>query len=354
MAYRPRYGKTKGRKPKSQLAPRKPFRDLDKDGVTYTFLAQWLGCRESARLAYVEGLSKSGMAEALEFGSAVHHCLERLADGTIDRDSPDPTAELALFARQRLAQMGKLSSRELGAFKRLMAVAGGIFPLYCHYWQQKGGIEFDPNAEFVYHEKSFIVDHVLPSGRVVKLRGRWDGVFRNSSGKLWILEHKTRSFIDAEGITSYLPHDLQTMMYVHALQLHLQQETGCWEEIEGVVFDVIKRPGFKHTDKETLEEHVERVIAAVAEKRPEYFMRWHVTFSPGSLEDWLTSTLNPILQQVCDWWDSIKADPFNPHRLGSNPLHYTNPEHLYTKYGRSEYFEKLTRGSDYGLRRRSQ
>ena len=94
-------------------------------------------------------------------------------------------------------------------------------------------------------------------------------------------------------------------------------------------------------------------LASVAEKRGDYFMRWHVTFAPGALEDWLMRVFNPILQQVADWWDSIKADPFNPHGLGFNPLHYTNPEHLYTRYGRSQYFEKLTRGSDYGLRRRT-
>ena len=57
---------------------KKPFRDIAKDGITYSFLDEWLLDREQARLSYVEGWASSGFSQAMTYGLAFHDCLEGL------------------------------------------------------------------------------------------------------------------------------------------------------------------------------------------------------------------------------------------------------------------------------------
>jgi uncharacterized protein (DUF2267 family) len=221
-------------------------------------------------------------------------------------------------------------------------------------------MEFNPKARAVYQEKSFRMEHRIPGEEngIIPIRGRWDAILLDSQKELWVHENKTRSQIDVEGITAYLPHDMQTMMYAYALREHLKTEEAAAAglnpkmRIRGVIFNVIKRPQHRQGNKETQDEFVARVQHEVASDPAKYFMRWHVQLDDDVIDDWVITVLNPILYSVKMWWDSISADPFNPWKLKS-PHHYKNPAGLYTKYGRSNYFELLTRGSTFGLTRRS-
>ena len=312
-----------------------PFRNVQKDGVTYSFLDEWLMCREQARLSYVEGWSKQGLAVPLDFGLAFHDCLEWIAKGRSPKTVHNKV--IAPYLERKLAAKNKLRPDEVVKLTELLRSVEVVFQEYAYYYS-----DTDEDFQYIYQEKSFKVDHTLPSGKTIPLRGRWDAVYKEN-GKIWLMENKTKGQIDEEGILASLPSDLQTMLYVFALEKHLGQE------VEGVLYNVIRRPGLRKKKTENTGEFIERIQDDVV-KRPEwYFMRWRVEFLPEDITTWVSEKLNPILEQVALWWESIKDNPFEP---GDSPFHYQNPTALFTKYGRSKYFDVLNKNTYAGLYQR--
>lgn len=340
---------------------RKAVWDFDRDGITYSLLSRFMVCPERFRLATVEGWSETGISAGLEFGSAFHHCLECL--------DKDPSAVVEKYTRERLAK-GKFFGPQRDEFEVLMAMVVGMVHAYKVKWR---GEDFDRTT--VLKEAVWDIQYPLPmwnsitfnsnddsvarglsspsfggaeETRHVRLRGRFDEVFRsNSSGKLWLLETKTKTDIDHDGISRTLSQDLQTMLYVTAIQHQFQ------EEVEGVVYNVIRRPALKFTDKDgTLPNFQERIRTTALEQSDKYFYRWNHTFLEGEVARWQQQTLNPLLTQVALWWDSIRADPFDPW---GSPLHYQRPFGCYDALAsgrRGDFFELLTGGNVGKLRRR--
>jgi hypothetical protein len=324
-------------------------RNIDQDGVTYSFLSEFLSDRESARLTYVEGWQETGMGSALEFGQLFHACLESTAAN--HNTLPNVTQVVNQTIKTR-CEYNPLKKDELEQLKLLGEVVGILYPIYFNYWKQNKGIEFSKQASYVAQEESFEVTHqfshypfgsAVPITDSIVLRGRFDAIFRYN-GRLWLMENKTKGQIDSEGLTASLTQDIQTMMYCHAIRLKYGECPA------GVLYNVIKRPAHRFGVKDTTASYLGRIQDSVVASPNDYFMRWHVDIDESELEQWLVRTLNPILSEVKRWWDSIKHDPFNPWH---SPLHFFNPESLYTKYGRSRYFDFHTRKSTYGLKRRN-
>ncbi len=323
----------------------KPYRDIDKDGVTYSFLSEFLLDREAARMSYVEGFQEAGMIGAIEFGQCFHNCLEATAaNGNV----PPSAHEIVKKYIKKRVREAKLRGNDKLSLEQLGQITAMMYPLYHEFWRHNNGIEFQPNAQFVAQEESFEVPYsfVGPDNMVInmKLRGRFDAIFR-SDGSLWLMENKTKSQIDSEGLTASLSMDLQTMMYCLAIKLKYGEYPA------GVLYNVIKRPGHRFGVRDTPASFLQRIQDAVVANPNEYFMRWHVDINEVELDDWTSRSFNPILFQVRRWWDSIKKDPFNPWK--SPWENFVNPEALYTRYGKSKYFGYYTRKSLFGLRRTS-
>ena len=100
---------------------------------------------------------------------------------------------------------------------------------------------------------------------------------------------------------------------------------------------------------------------------PDYFMRWNVEITPKDIENFKVRCLNPLLEQLCDWWDWIDFCQRNKHDRFSwsaaygldgdfeyQSLHWVA---LYGTYnplldgGGSEYDNYLRTGNSVGLRR---
>tara|TARA_Y100000361_G_scaffold35863_1_gene30293 strand:+ start:1796 stop:2755 length:960 start_codon:yes stop_codon:yes gene_type:complete len=311
-----------------------PFRDIQKDGITYSFLDEWLLDREQARLSYVEGWASKGFSVALTFGIAFHDCLEWIAQGR----SPKTIRWKILnpYFEKRSQSLEKEDRETLAKTLSLVEVA---FKEYAKYWEG-----YDQSFSYLFHEKSFQVDHWTDAGFAIPLRGRWDAAYFDKDNRLWLMENKTKGQIDEEAIMTALPQDLQTMLYVHALQQH----TG--REVAGVLYNVIRRPLLRQKKNESVDEFTWRVQDDILTRPDYYFMRWKVELLQEDIVNWVDRTLNPILNQVGLWWDSIKDDPFDPW---GSPQHFQNPSALFTKYGKSRYFNLLTRGSTEGLYKRT-
>lgn len=313
---------------------KKPFRDIAKDGITYSFLDEWLLDREQARLSYVEGWASSGFSQAITYGLAFHDCLEWIAKGR----SPK-TIRWKILNPFYERRSEKLTDSDKELLIKLLSLVEVAFKQYVKHWEG-----YDHNFSYLFYEESFKVDHVTTTGASIPLRGRWDAAYYDQDGRLWLMENKTKAQIDEEAIMTALPQDLQTMLYVHALQ----QRTG--RQVAGVLYNVARRPLLRQKKNESLEEFTWRVEDDIVTRPDYYFMRWKVELLPEDIVNWVDRTLNPILDQVGLWWESIKENPFEPW---DSPQHFQNPGALFTKYGKSRYFNLLTRGSTEGLYRRT-
>lgn len=315
-----------------------PFRLLERDGVTYSFLDEFLKCREQARLSYVEGYAQKQLIEAFEFGNCIHGCLE--AQGKSKGRAFDHNKILNDFRAMRNKVLRGGEKTELN---RIVETARLVWPAYVAYWRQKQGMELLPDCEFVSNEEDFKLSHTLPNGTDIILRGRLDGVLRYK-GKLWLMENKTKSVVD-ERIADYLPHDMQTQMYCHAVNLKYG------EKVEGILYNVVRRPGLR-IGKGTIPNLLTRIGADLAERPKFYFLRWNIYLDPTDTEKWVERVLNPILTQVQMWWNEIKENPFDPFSIPNRVHHWMSPTGLYSQYGRSNYFDLLTNGNDFGFYRR--
>lgn len=324
------------RRAKASPVRKVPFRDINRDGVTYSFLSEWLLDREQARLSYVEGWGTSGLSTPLDFGSAFHDCLEWVAAGK-RVDLVGRAIDDYRVRRHKYAQP-KLSPKEKELLDIILQSALVTFLEYEEYWRQT-----DKGMTWVLQEESFKHQHVLPSGRGIWIRGRWDAVIQDKDGSHWIWENKTKGQVDEEGIVAALPQDMQTQLYSYVYYLH----TGIMPK--GVVYNVIRRPGLRQKKDESNGQYLERIRKDIQERRDWYFFRWRVEFSAADVHKWVDRTLNKVLEQVVTWWDSIADDPFDPW---DSPHHFVNPDALFTRYGRSQYFDLLTRGRTTGLYQR--
>lgn len=316
-----------------------PTWDLYRDGLTYSLLSKFFVCRERFRLSTVEGWSETGLQSGLEFGSAFHACLEKLPQ------PPEKTTQA--YQRNRILA-NSLSHDQLSEFEVLMAMVEAVVYGYEQYWSADNASMAWVSREEVF-DLPYEVDMLDGTSRTIRLRGKWDGVYRETKddNKLWILETKTKSDIDQDGLQRTLSQDLQTMMYVTAVQAMFG------ERVHGVLYNVIRRPGLRLRQNESLREFSVRLRQDVLDRRDFYFHRWVVSLERGELETWQRECFDPLLRTVVQWWESIKDDPFEPWK---SPYHFRRPFGIYDGLAagrRGDFFNLLTTGSHTGLRQRS-
>jgi hypothetical protein len=100
-----------------------------------------------------------------------------------------------------------------------------------------------------------------------------------------------------------------------------------------------------------MEDFYERLAGIIRAQPETFFMRWRAEILTADIEKFKQQFLNPILEQLWDWWEWIGAECDNPWRVG-NKLHYRYPFGVWNPMmeGRaSEVDEYLATGSTAGL-----
>jgi len=260
------------------------------------------------------------------------------------------------------------------------------FPVYLDHWADNPeAVDRTP----LLAEKHFSIDYKLPSGRSVRLRGKWDSVdllderAMGLGKRVWLQENKVKGDVDVNALHRQLKFDLQTMIYLVALhearytpELNAVIPKGSM--IAGVRYNVIRRPlsGGKgsivqhkpsksNPQGETFESYMERLGAIIRENRGEFFYRWASEVSPSNLMKFRETFLNPVLENILDdyeWWDWCKMNNGNPFQgeLRRNvfpthtPRHYRYPFGVYNPMdegGCTDVDAYLETGSEVGLER---
>lgn len=334
-----------------------PSGDGPNGGITYSALCRFLTCRERFRIHMVEGLRPvERFSHRLEYGNMWHVCEEALASekrhfgevvGTTLRE------DILKKYAQQLCRRFPYHQEEVEKWYSCCRVQ---FPEYVKYWSKHPDVA---NRTPLLSEQTFDVPYHLPSGRTVRLRGKWDSVDL-VDGKVWLQENKSKSEVDGDLIQRQLRFDLQTMAYLVALEQTWKGNCpmeALGSKIAGVRYNVVRRPlsGGKGTivrskgtqgskcpkckgvpiycpkcngtgrvggkPEETKEDYYERLRQYIAAEPETYFFRWRVEVSPADVARFRRQCLDPILEQLCDWWEFIAAAGSNPWVFDKGEYH---------------------------------
>lgn len=325
------------------------------DGITFSLLSRFLVCRERFRLLVIEGWKPADtFNHRLEFGNMWHVCEEAFAK--LDPNCAQWDDCLAAYAKM-LCKRYPLQQEEIDKRYNICKL---MFPIYVEYWRRNQDVK---DRTPLLQEQVFDVPYKLPSGRTVRLRGKWDAVDLIGKGKdagVYLQENKTKSDIDESQIKRQLSFDLQTMLYLVAMH-----EGGEWSwngkpaaQIKGVRYNVIKRPRQYQGKKETKESFFERLEAIIKVSPGEFFMRWKVEISSGDVVRFRRECLDPVMEQLCDWWEWVKEgrNVFAIAEEDHNPrgIHWRHPFGVWNPMDNgadSELDFYLDSGSTVGLQR---
>jgi hypothetical protein len=330
------------------------------DGVTFSLLSRFLTCRERFRLHVVEGLRPApDFNHRIEYGNMWHLCEEALA---AERSHFGEVVGTTLWGDNLLKYARDLARRyptQAEQVDHWYRVCKAQFPLYVEYWSRHPDVV---NRTPLLQEQVFDVPYRLPSGRTVRLRGKWDGVDQIGKGRdagVYLAEHKTKGDVHPEQMRRQLTFDLQTLLYTIALQrycddfklLDSRDVPIPSRKVMGVRYNVVRRPlsggvgsivrrkptqgvkcpkckgnGWpKDTPSpcpkcgglgrvgakpgETKDEFYQRVAETIKEQPDHFFMRWKVELSPADVQRFRARCLDPILEQLCDWWEYVSIEP---------------------------------------------
>lgn len=334
--------------------------DLYRDGVTQSLIAKFLICRHRFWIRTVRGLDQDrGFDHKLEYGSMFHAGLEAFAAAkNSTKINFEESVKRGVAGIERYARYLQTTYPNADiSFWRTLAVKQ--FPLYAQYWKKS-----DTNRQYILQEQVFRVPFELPSGRTVEFRGKIDELFlQNGTTKSSrknprsvLQENKIKGEVDDEGISTSLHHDLQTMSYMAALNRSGLIKDPCTE----LLYNVVKRPNggrfpLRQKKDESKAAFATRIIDTIADKPAMNFYRWNVTIQLAEIKAFEDRTLIPILEQMCDWWDSIKLNPADPWfsygwdngAASINHFHFCRPFGVFDALAlgtRGDYFDFLVSG----------
>jgi len=317
---------------------KEPLWNLYRDGVTFSLLSRFIICRHRFWIRTVLGLRPDeGFKHPMEYGSMFHAGLEAFAESNSAFNNRVNNAHLGIKSYARKLKERFPESVQQIAFWERMAIAQ--FSIYANHWKQE-----DSKRDYIAQESVFRVATKLPSGRTIDLRGKLDELF-NMKGKKkpipTLQENKCKGEVDEVGITSSLQCDLQTMTYLHVLDgLELIDGQTCLD----VLYNVMLRPlggkyPMRQKKSETPKEFEQRAIDDMHDNPTKYFHRWRVSLTLNDLNIFRNRYLFPLLEQLCDWWDSIKDNPLDPWMTNG-----------WEKTGASSYVPKRIRNKHHFIR----
>jgi hypothetical protein len=180
-----------------------------------------------------------------------------------------------------------------------------------------------------------------------------DVIGKGKEAGVYLQENKTKSSIDQAKIYRQLKFDLQTLIYIVALRAKYD-EMG-WAKlgpILGVRYNVIRRSA--HRSLESFSKKLSEDMAA--NRSGEWFARYRVEISPADVAKFRQTCLDPILEQLCDWWEMVttRNDPFSPSNNKNHKFHWRHPNGVWNPMdngAESEVDEYLMTGSEVGLQR---
>lgn len=312
------------------------------DGITFSLLSRFLVCRERFRIYITEGIKPiPSFNHRIEYGNMWHICEEAYA-------KKDNYKEKLRDYCNTLISKYPLERAQIENWYNICLIQ---FKVYTKHYLNK--IEFELKQDklnSIYEEKVFNNYYTLPSGRVVRLRGKFDKLLSNvdidnikpgPKNKIILQENKTKGEINLVEIIKQLSFDLQTMIYFISIDGFLNQEDINPKIFvkKDLLYNIIKRPlsggkgtirrhkATKSKQEEKEEDFYSRLEDIIKESYKDYFIRLKVSITCADVDYFKLKCLNPILEQLYDFWQSINGE--NVHVSSKEYQCYRMPYGVY-------------------------
>lgn len=333
-------------------------------------LVRFLSCRDRFRLKYIHGLEPPDKwNHKMGYGNMWHVCEEAMAKVETSGTGSTPLYNWRSELEKHTRELNSRYPFQQDEIMKWFNVCKVQFPEYVKYWQNHPDVL---NRKPLLQEQVFDVPYRLPSGRTVRLRGKWDSVDLITVGRgcakcyghgwhytnatedyvgdpevcphcsvtgIWLQENKTKGDIDKEQVERQLKFDLQTMLYLTALkEIREQSSRGDTENpipeecaarlLLGVRYNVVRRPlsggkgnisphktkytKHKITPAETPEAFYERLRRDYIAHEPSYwFFRVRAEISQSEIDTFRKTCLDPLLEHLCWWYDQFTNSDYN-------------------------------------------
>jgi len=294
--------------------------DFVKHGVSPSFVSQFLRCKYTTYLKYVEGWKSNRTSEPLQFGSAVHYVFERAYK---HKTVPSNKKIAKWLAKYEKAHSDVFSNER---YQVALGTANVVLQEYFRYYandfsqMQDGSLVWEATE----HRFELPVNLGARDGRTVKLNGIVDGIYRHTDGR-WILDTKCKGRVNPGEIFDGFPMSFQFNAYMYYLYKRYN------EVPTGVVCNVVRIPQIKQ-GKQSTRAYMQRVKEDVAKRPDFYFMRPSYRITKDELKYWVKRQLRPILIDIADW---VNND-YQPR--------YANETGLMVGYRQSDYFDAVCQG----------
>lgn len=323
-------------------------------GVTFSSLCLFDIDKVAYQASYGNGWYDDRPGNGLKFGTFFHELIDRY-DGQKTIPSVGQCYSDLEPRRQTLIK-SVMSQQEADDIDTLIGFACGMFPTYLKYWNNPatsvfpGGLT-DTHIDWTGREEKFRVQHArhgMTGKPPIWINGKRDGRFTFSKTNLKkapgvkqvLLETKTSSRPPSKTELDACVHKY-AQVNIYALAMLLDPKI---EELPThVLYNVIQRPqhqrrGGRATKAnnmqkiaEPIQEFVERVSEDVASRPQDFFIRSFREIPEEQIREFVQYELNPILKDVVDHWESIQANPAEPHLrnvvVDGVTYQTVNPEH---------------------------
>jgi len=296
------------------------------DGITQGFLRDFMMCREQTRLKYVMGWRSIFPEMPLEFGNVCHHICE-----IAYRQKKVPTEQMIDHWLKAYRETWKVwTSRSTSDFENrelCIGLAAVIMKEYFFHWKKE---DFGKRTKWIFTEDLFRVPYVYRDGKRTWIRGKIDGVYRNSENEDWLFDTKTKGHIDEDVLVSILPFDLQMLTYLWALKQMKFKPAGCR-------YNIIRRPQPRNI--QDLHKKLKDLTKEVKKRPQHYFVRINMPITMGEIQEFEDRQLNPLMLEVRYWVE---------RGCSGHPL---NDQALFWGFKKSPYFNLITTGDTTHLRK---
>jgi hypothetical protein len=139
----------------------------------------------------------------------------------------------------------------------------------------------------------------MPDGTAVPYVGKMDGTYRGKKTP-HLFETKFKGQFSSN-LTDTLPLDTQVGAYTTALTSLEQQEPGA------ILYNMIRRPGQKRKQEETLDEYAKRIAEEAMKNEDHFFQRLEIALTRAEREEH-AFRLTKLVEEFYAWWKVTTAD----------------------------------------------
>ncbi len=282
---------------KKKIASRLSVVELLEHGVSQSEMTTFLECRQKLKLSQ-EGVAPRQVSTPLVYGQLGHDCLEGLYRWFFehpDRYWGDDSKWVMQFVdgivSKHRAEHFEYNEVQLQTLEHWNVQLRVTLSEYFQFWGYK-----EEEWEWLGLERP--IPHLAMHGTY--LEGKLDGLFQGKRDRLGFLDHKFKGQIADATLMDTLETDFQLLTYA----LSIRQEFDRLPSF--ALYNCIRRPSLKLTQKETLQQHEIRLREHIQKDPTHYFKRFEVPFD-HTLVDHFEKELGEIMGEYKTWVESGKS-----------------------------------------------